>query len=110
MLKYFLLPLPPVRHVPSFHVKISSWERTDGNLGGPVNPYTGLSYGTSNFHWWLNNPYRTAGIPSGVNKDYRQTFACGAGPSRTYSFETHRIVGGITADRNAWPGIVKRDF
>ena len=77
-----------------------------GNFVGPVNSYTGLPYGTSNYHWWLNSPYKTAGIPTGVDKDYRQTIACGAGPMRTYSFDTHRVVGGITASRNSWPGIV----
>jgi secreted trypsin-like serine protease len=47
-----------------------------------------------------------AGIPTGVSHDYRQTIACGAGPLKTYSFDTHRIVGGVDAAKNAWPGIV----
>lgn len=79
---------------------------TAGNFGGPFDPYTEFYYGTRNFHWWLNNPYRMAGIPTGVYHDYRQTIACGAGPLKTYSFDTHRIVGGVDAARNAWPGIV----
>ncbi len=79
---------------------------TAGDMGDPFDLYTGMYYGTPNFHWWTSNSYRMAGLPTGVSQDYRQTIACGAGPLKTYSFDTHRVVGGVDAAKNAWPGTV----
>ncbi len=70
----------------------------------PVYPYAGLLFGSpvSSYPW-----ARPTDIPAYLRNprpDSKNT--CGAGPTKTLSFDEQRVVGGVEAEKNAWPGIV----
>lgn len=73
-----------------------------------TNPYTR----PTNIYTWLQNPYRpanavatTSGLAAEQSAD-KQSLTCGAGPTKTLSFDEQRIVGGTDAQKNSWPSIV----
>lgn len=76
-----------------------------------TNPYTR----PTNIYSWLQNPYRptnavttmTSGLAAEQSTD-KQSVTCGAGPTKTLSFDEQRIVGGTDAQKNSWPSIVSR--
>lgn len=73
-----------------------------------TNPYTR----PTNIYSWLQNPYRpTKPVTTTTNglaeqSADKQSVTCGAGPSKTLSFDEQRIVGGTDAQKNSWPSIV----
>ncbi|XP_046451012.1 trypsin-1-like isoform X2 [Daphnia pulex] len=72
-----------------------------------TNPYTR----PTNIYSWLQNPYRpTKPVTTMTNGLAEQSAdkqsTCGAGPTKTLSFDEQRIVGGTDAQKNSWPSIV----
>lgn len=73
---------------------------------GPVyNPYSaGLLFGSPvSFYPWAH-PVDIPAYLRNRHPDSKNT--CGAGPTKTMSFDEQRVVGGVEAEKNAWPGIV----
>ena len=68
------------------------------------NPFTR----PTNIYSWMQNPYRptTNGASIDAELTEKQTADCGAGPTKTLSFDEQRIVGGTEAKKNSWPSIV----
>jgi hypothetical protein len=72
---------------------------------GPIYPYyDGLLFGSPvSFYPWA----RPTDIPAHLrNRRPDSKNTCGAGPTKTLSFDEQRVVGGVEAEKNAWPGIV----
>lgn len=75
----------------------------------PVHPQTGLMFGPPSVYPWLhygtNRPtYVENGQPAANLKQTATT--CGAGPTKTLSYDEQRVVGGVDAEKNSWPSIV----